>query len=88
MAKIKKPAQYSIKDSDTYSGRMQHVLVTGGPVNVRSAPGMGNKIIGVVCTGDKLVYQDMTNTVDGVKWYLVIYNNENGWISGDFSELA
>lgn len=65
------------------------VEVTGNSVNVRSAPGTSNtRVLGVVHKGDILKYQDMKKTVDGRDWYLVIYKNENGWISSRYSKLV
>ena len=66
----------------------RHVLVTGGRLNVRSAPGVESKDIGTVRKGDVLVYQGVTMEADGRPWFLVIYDNQNGWISSKYSQLA
>jgi len=64
------------------------VYVTGGSVNVRSAPGTaGTRILGTVHKGDKLPYQDVTNNVDGREWYLIEFKGRNAWISSKYSKL-
>ena len=65
-----------------------HVLVTGGSVNIRSAPGTDSRDIGTVHKGDLLIYQGMTEPWGGRDWYLVIFENQNGWISSKYSELV
>ncbi len=64
-----------------------HVKVTGGRVNIRSAPGVESRDIGTAHKGDVLPYQGVTKEAGGRPWYLVIYKNENGWISSKYSEL-
>lgn len=67
---------------------VQHVRVTGGLVNVRSAPGTKNtRILGTVRKGEELLYQGLTSDVDGTDWHLVEFEGQNGWISGKFSEV-
>ena len=68
------------------NGKKQ-VLVTGANVNVRSGPGTQNQILGVVHKGDELDYQGEDKNVGGTPWYLVAYKNQNGWISGKYSEV-
>ncbi len=66
----------------------QYVVVTGGSVNVRTAPGtIGTKVLGVVHKGDKLSYQAQDKDVDGTAWHLVEYKNQNAWISGKYSKV-
>lgn len=65
-----------------------HVLITGGSVNVRSAPGTSSRDIGTVHKGDLLIYQGVTEPADGRDWYLVVYNNSNGWVSGKYAQLV
>lgn len=61
------------------------VVVTGGSVFVRTAPiSKGGQILGVVKEGEELPYQGLISE-DG--WYLVIWKNQNAWISGKYSEL-
>ena len=65
-----------------------HVLVTGGSVNIRSAPGVKSKDIGTAHKGDLLVYQGVTQEADGKPWYLIIWENQNAWISSKYSKLV
>lgn len=65
-----------------------HVEITGGSVNVRSAPGTSSRDIGTVHKGDVLIYQGLTEEVDGKPWYLVIYDNANGWVSSKYARLV
>ena len=70
-------------------GLNKMVEVTGGTVNVRSAPGTnGTRILGVVYKGDRLPYQDVDSTVDGITWHLIEYETQNGWISGKYSRVV
>lgn len=63
----------------------KHVLVTGGSVNIRTAPNTETgKIIGIAHVGDILDYQGETSDNN---WCLVIYRNINAWISGKYSKL-
>lgn len=59
------------------------VVVTGGTVNVRSAPNTSGKILGTVKAGATLEYQ----CIDSDGWHLVIYNKQNAWISGKYTEI-
>ena len=65
-----------------------HVKITGGSVNVRAAPGLEARDIGTVHKGDILPYQGVTSEADGRPWYLIIYENQNGWVSGKYAELV
>ena len=64
-----------------------HVKITGGSVNVRSAPGTSSRDIGTVHKGDILIYQGLTEPEDGRDWYLVVYANSNGWVSSKYAQL-
>ena len=64
-----------------------HVKITGGSVNVRSAPGTSSRDIGTVHAGDILIYQGIAEPADGRDWYLVIYDNTNGWVSSKYARL-
>lgn len=60
------------------------VVVTGGSVNVRSAPSVeAGEIVGVVKQGRELAYQG----IDNHGWHLIEYQGRNGWISGKWSEV-
>lgn len=65
-----------------------HVLVTGDRVNIRSAPGVASKDIGTVRKDDMLVYQGISKEADGKPWYLIVYKNQNGWISSRYAKLV
>jgi len=65
-----------------------HVEITGGSVNVRSAPGASNRDIGTVHRGDILIYQGVTEEADGKPWYLIVYANTNGWVSSKYARLV
>lgn len=63
----------------------KNVTVTGGSVYIRTAPSKENgKILGVAHKGDILPYQGV---ISENGWYLIIYNNKNGWISGKYSVI-
>ena len=65
----------------------RYVEITGGTVNIRSAPGTDSRILGVAYEGEKLPYQGEMRQLNGIDWYLVEYNNENAWVSGKYSRL-
>lgn len=65
-----------------------YVIITGGSVNVRSAPGTVSAVMGIVHEGDRLPYQGEARNVSGMEWYLVEYKNQNGWVSGKYSRLV
>lgn len=67
---------------------VQQVEITGGTVNVRSAPGTKGKDIGDVHKGEKYQYGGLTAEVDGRDWYLIDWHNTNGWVSGKFARLV
>ena len=64
------------------------VEITGGSVNVRSGPGTSSRDIGTVHKGDRLVYQGDVRAVDGRDWYLVEFDNRNGWVSSKYAVLV
>ena len=64
------------------------VEITGGSVNVRAAPGTEAKDIGTVHRGDRLPYQGVTQQAGGRDWYLIIYENQNGWVSSKYAKLV
>ena len=66
-------------------GTLGNVRVTGNSVYVRAAPNTDGRILGVVHQGDLLPYQGQDSEQG---WHLVIYQNENGWISGKYSTIA
>ena len=67
----------------------EFVEITGGTVNVRSGPGVtGTRKLGVVRKGDRLEYQGESRDVAGTPWHLVVFANQNGWISGKYSRVV
>jgi len=64
------------------------VVITGGSVNVRSAPNTSARVLGVVHEGDRLPWQGIVQNTDGRDWYLIEYAGENGWVSSKYSELS
>ena len=65
------------------------VEITGGSVNVRSAPGTeGTRVIGTAHRGDELPYQGEKRNVDGREWYLVEFKGQNGWVSSKYARYA
>lgn len=77
-----KDADIPTPDPETF----QHVEVIGGSVYVRTAPNVETgKILGVVHKGDILEYQGIQSSGG---WYLVIYKNQNAWISGKYTRLV
>ena len=67
-------------------GKSKKVMATGD-VNVRSAPGTDSRVIGVLKKGHETPYQDQTRSVNGRDWYLVIYDGQNGWVSGKYAVI-
>lgn len=69
-------------------GLYKWVLITGGSLNVRSAPGYDTKILGVAHKGDLLPYHGETRRAEDKDWYLVEYKNQNGWVSSKYAEVV
>ena len=67
---------------------VQQVEITGGSVNVRSAPGTkGTRVLGTVHKGDRLPYQGESRFTGGYDWYLVEFAGQNGWVSGKYARV-
>lgn len=64
----------------------QYVEVTAKSVNVRTAPNTEGRVLGVVYKGNKLIYQGVTDVDTG--WHLVVYQNQNGWITPKYTRLV
>lgn len=81
-----------VYDAATVKALMETVCgwveITGGSVNVRSAPGTDSRDIGTVHRGDKLPYQGVTRQAGDRDWYLAIYENRNGWVSSKYAKLV
>lgn len=79
----------AIEDGAESAPLIQIVKITGGTVNVRSAPGVeGTRVLGIAKLGDKLPYQGEEREVDGRPWYLVEYNGNNGWVSSKYAKVV
>lgn len=64
----------------------QHIEITGGTVNVRTAPSTAaGAILGTVKRGTLLPYQGMTSP-EG--WFLVVFKDQNAWVSGKYGKLV
>ena len=64
------------------------VRVVGNTVYIRSAPGTGARVLGIVKRGDLLAYQGEKYMLGNILWYLIVYKGQNGWISGKYSEIV
>ena len=76
------------KKALTSYGKPKYVEVTGGSVNIRSAPGYGSKVLGTAHKGDRLLYQGETKQAEDKDWYLVVFNDQNAWISSKYAVFA
>ena len=77
-------AAYAIHDAKNNVGK-KLVKVTGGTVNVRTAPNTKTgEILGVVKRGSTYEFGGQTSA-DG--WFLIDYKGKNAWISGAYSKL-
>lgn len=70
------------------SAKKVKITGTNNLVNIRSAPGTDSRVLGTVPSGTVLDYQGEDKIVSGTPWHLVIYNKENGWVSGKYSEVV
>ena len=78
-------AAYTAKDAQTNVGK-KSVRITGGTVNIRTAPNTKTgEIIGVAKRGSKFDFGGQ-KSADG--WYLIDYLGRNAWVSGAYSELV
>lgn len=58
--------------------------VTASALNIRSGAGTNKKILGSVKEGKTATCYGYYNTVDGVKWYLVVANGITGYCSSKY----
>ena len=58
-------------------------VVATGDVNVRTAPSLSSRILGVLKKGKSVMYQDEQK--DG--WYLVVYKDQNAWVSSKYARV-
>ena len=68
--------------------RYKSVEITGGSVNVRSAPGLDSKVLGVAHKGDVYPYQGVEREAEGKPWYLIEFNGQNAWVSSKYAKLV
>ena len=78
----------ALEDGQESAPTTQTVKITGGSVNVRSAPGTNSRILGVVHRDDKLPFGGEEREHDGRPWYLVEYNGQNGWVSSKYAKVV
>ena len=76
LEKAMEVAEAPVKDA-------RYVQIVNGNCYVRTAPNTDGKKLGVAHRGDILDYQGV-QSADG--WHLVVYNGQNGWVSGRYSE--
>ena len=69
-------------DGDVADARS--VRIVGGQCYVRSAPNTSGKIMGTAKENTIHPYQGQTSESG---WLLIVYNNQNGWVSGKYGRL-
>lgn len=79
-----KALQNALGDSDGESSNARYAIIVGGNCYVRTAPNTSGAKLGVAHAGDKFEYQGQ-DSEDG--WHLIVYKNQNGWVSGKYSKL-
>ena len=57
--------------------KQTYLTVNEGNWHIRAGNSSKSESLGVVTGGDRLLYQDVVSN----NFYLVVYNNQNGWIS-------
>lgn len=75
----------AMEDAEVPVAEARYVKIVNGNCYVRTAPNTDGKKLGVAHRGDILDYQGV-QSADG--WHLVVYNGQNGWVSGKYSELC
>ena len=75
----------ALEEAEAPVKNARYVKIVGGNCYVRTAPNTYGKKLGVAHRGDILDYQGV-QSADG--WHLVVYNGQNGWVSGRYSELC
>lgn len=72
--------------SEVTAAVKKQVVVTGNSVNVRTAPNTTTgRILGVVHKDYRLPYQGQDSDSG---WHLIVYDGQNAWISGKYSEVV
>lgn len=72
-------------ESDPVTEQMKKIRVTGNTVNIRDLPSVENGRIMKVAKKGELY--DATGNIDG-KWHEIYVNDEKGWISNTYAEVA
>ena len=75
----------ALEEAEAPVAEARYVKIVNGNCYVRTAPNTNGKKLGVAHRGDILDYQGV-QSADG--WHLVVYNGQNGWVSGKYSELC
>lgn len=78
----------AVEPAEKPSTVAKQVQITGATVNVRPAPGLTGRVVGIAKAGDMLPYQGENKTVLGRVWYLVEYANQNAWVSSKYSKIV
>ena len=74
----------ALDKADEPAEKPRFVKIVGGDCYVRTAPNTSGKKLGVAHRNDMYQYQGQTSD-NG--WHLIIYKNQNGWVSGKYSRL-
>lgn len=74
----------NVKPTEDDTPAREIVIIQGGSCWVRTGPDKSTRAIGAVTAGTQLPYQGQT--IEG--WNLVIYKNQNGWVSGKYSKVV
>ena len=69
------------------AGGVQHVRSIKNGVSVHAEPNENSRVILKVMDGFTLKYAGKTVTVDGVKWYKVLYGRGVGYICAKYAKM-
>lgn len=69
---------------DDSASNAMNVKIINGNCYVRSSPNISGRKLGTARKGETYQYGGQ-KSVDG--WYLITYKNQNGWVSGKYSNL-
>jgi len=64
------------------------LCMTADYVNVRREPGLSAGVIGESSRPNCHTYLGLRLTTDGYRWFKVNFNNQEGWIAGDFMRVG
>ena len=74
----------ALDDGDKPVDNAKGVRIIGGNCYVRTEPNTSSKKLGVAHAGELFVYKGQTSKTG---WHLIIFKNQNAWVSGKYSEL-